>query len=446
MLTKLNKYSTLNQLFDNNSAILVAVSGGIDSVTLLHLLTKSKIKQLAVAHCNFHLRGKESDEDEKFVHSLAEFYKLSFFGTHFDTVKYASEQKVSIQEAARELRYRWFEEVSTKEGYDLIAVGHNKDDVAETFLFNLIRGTGTDGLTGIKPKTGKIIRPLLFATRSEITAYGEQNNLRYREDSSNRSDKYSRNFIRHKIIPLLKDINPQATEHIFEATQKLNETNKIAEKTIRDFTERIVLRQNDKIKVSVPLLLKQQYPMPFLHYILKDYGFSPKELPKILTALTQSGKQFFSPAHILLTDRDFFYIYQIPTDTTEKKIEIKSFIHKLTNPVNLTFLVIEKIDNLQIKKNPRYAFLDYDKIVFPLIIRKWENGDSFHPFGMNGQKKLSDYFVDQKFSLLQKQEIWVMETDSKICWLIGERIDNRFAVTDATKTVLQIEVSEQMML
>ena len=322
-------------------------------------------------------------------------------------------------------------------------MGHNKDDVAETFLFNLVRGTGTAGLTGIKPKTGKIIRPLLFATRSEITAYGKQNDLQYREDSSNHSDKYSRNFIRHKIIPLLKDINPQAAEHIFEAAQKLNETNEIANDTIKEFTNRIVLRQSNKISVSVTLLLKQQYPLPFLHHILKDYGFSPKELPKRLTALSQPGRQFFSDTYTLLTDRDFFYVYRTPIETTESSFEIKSFIHELTNPINLKFLVVEKTEDLQIKKNPRYAFLDYDKIVFPLIIRKWKKGDAFHPFGMNGQKKLSDYFVDRKFSLLQKQEIWVMETGGKICWLIGERIDNQFAITNKTTRILQIEKAEQ---
>ncbi|MCD6366334.1 MAG: tRNA lysidine(34) synthetase TilS [Bacteroidales bacterium] len=443
MLTELNKYSTLNQLFDNNSAILVAVSGGIDSVTLLHLLSRSKIKKLAIAHCNFHLRGEESDKDEKFVTTLAKQYNLPFFITRFETEEFAKIKRISIQEAARTLRYLWFEEIRQTNNFDWIAVGHNKDDVAETFLFNLVRGTGTTGLTGIKPKTGKIIRPLLFATRSEITVYGKQNNLQYREDSSNRSDKYSRNFIRHKIIPLLKDINPQATKHIFEATQKLNETNKIAGETIREFTNRIVLRQGNKISVSVTLLLKQQYPLPFLHHILEDYGFNPKELSKILTALSQPGRQFFSTTHTLLTDRDFFYVYRTPVETTEKNFEIKLFTPEITDPINLKFLVVEKTTDLQIKKNPRYAFLNYDKISFPLTIRKWQNGDSFHPFGMNGQKKLSDYFVDRKFSLLQKQEIWVMETGGKICWLIGEQIDNRFAVTNETKQILQIEKTEQ---
>ncbi len=443
MLTEFNKYSRFNRLFDDNSTILVAVSGGIDSVTLLHLLSRSKAGKLAIAHCNFRLRGKESDEDEKFVTTLAKQYNLPFFVTHFDTEEFAKTEKISIQEAARTLRYRWFEEIRQTNNFDWIAVGHNNDDVTETFLFNLVRGTGTAGLTGIKPKTGKIIRPLLFASRAEITTYAKENNLQYREDSSNRSDKYSRNFIRHKIIPLLKDINPQAAGHIFDTSQKINEINEIANATISEFTNRIVLRQGNKIAVSVALLLKQQYPLPFLYHIVKDYGFSPKELPKILEALSQPGRQFFSATHTLLTDRDFFYVYQTPHETVNNYFEIKSFTHELSEPVNLKFLIVEKTDDFRIKKNPRYAFLDYDKITFPLIIRKWQNGDSFNPFGMKGQKKLSDYFVDQKFSLLQKQEIWIMETAGKICWLIGERIDDRFAVTDKTKRILQIEKTEQ---
>ena len=443
MLTSFNRYIATNQLFTKDSSVLVAVSGGIDSVTLLSLLVQSHIKQLAIAHCNFQLRGKEADVDEEFVSELAQQYGLPFFVTRFNTEQYATEQKISIQEAARVLRYQWFEKIRKENGFDWVAVGHNKNDVAETFLFNLVRGTGPAGLSGIKPKTGHIIRPLLFATRQEITDYAHEHQLKYREDSSNRSEKYSRNFIRHKILPLLSDINPQALDHIFATTTKINETNDIANETIRNLTNRIVLKQNDKITVSIPLLLKQKHPLTFLHFLLKDYDFSAKELPKILKALTQPGRQFFSPTHTLLIDREFFYIFKTtPKDITDTYI-INSFTHEITEPLSLKFMVVENTKDLEIKKYPRLAYLDFDKVSFPITIRRWQKGDSFQPFGMQGQKKLSDYFVDRKFSILQKQEMWLMETHQAICWLIGERIDHRFAVTNHTKRILQIEKTEQ---
>ncbi len=440
------KYASDSQLFTKGNSLLIAVSGGIDSVTLLHLLAKSDIKQLAVAHCNFQLRGHESDGDEDFVHNLSESFGLHFFVTHFDTEKYAGTHKISIQEAARTLRYQWFEKIRRKNGFDWIATGHNKDDTVETFLFNLIRGTGPEGLTGIKPKYGKVIRPLLFATRKEITAYANENNLVWREDSSNCFDKYSRNFIRHQIIPKMQQINPQAQEHIFSASQKINDLHKISTESIRNFTNRIVLRQGNKITVSTVLLLKQKHPLPFLHFILKDYGFNPKELRKILDTLNQSGKQFFSPTHTLLTDRDFFFIFPVKKNTTPKSFNITSLLPEISEPVKLKFLIMAKTGDLQIRKNKRFACLDYDKIKFPVIIRKWQNGDSFYPFGMKQRKKLSDYFVDNKFSRLKKDEIWLMETGGEICWLVGERIDNRFAVTGKTKQVLQIEFFEQTLL
>lgn len=439
MKSGFNNYITTNQLFTKDNTILIAVSGGIDSVSLLHLISQSNIKKTGILHCNFHLRGNESDEDEKFVFELSKQYHLPFFVTHFDTKKFASEKNISIQEAARNLRYQWFEEIRKENNYDLIAVGHNKDDTVETFLFNLMRGTGTDGLSGIKSLTGKIVRPLLFASRNEITAFAKENHLAFREDSSNKSEKYSRNFIRHRIIPMMMKINPQVQEHIFATSQKINDINEIATETIRDFTSRIVIQQQGKVSVSTTLLLKQKYPLPFLHFILKEYGFNPKELPKILEALNQSGRQFYSATHTLLTDRDFFYLFPNQKPEITKSFKIKIMKPEISDPVKLKFTVIEKPEDFHIKKNKRFAFLDSDKISFPLIIRKWKSGDSFHPFGMNGEKKLSDYFVDNKFSLHEKQEIWLLETNKKICWIIGERIDNRFAITEATKNILQIE-------
>ncbi len=437
-----DQYNITHSLFSKEDSIIVAVSGGIDSITLLHLLVKSQSKKLAIAHCNFQLRGKEADADEQFVCDLAQHYGLPFFVTHFNTKQYATEQKISIQEAARQLRYSWFEKIRKENDFDWVAIGHNKNDVAETFLFNLVRGTGPAGLSGIKANIGTIIRPLLFATRQEIADFAHKHQLKYREDSSNRSEKYSRNFIRHKVLPLLSEINPQALNHIFETTTKINEIDNIANETIRDLTNRIMLKQNDKIAVSIPLLLKQKYSLTILHFILKDYGFSSKELPKILNALTHPGHEFLSSTHTLVIDRNYFYIFKTTPKNKTDTYTIHSFTYEITEPLSLIFRVVENTKDLKIKKYPRLAYLDFDKVSFPLTIRRWQNGDSFFPFGMKKKKKLSDYFIDLKFSILQKQEMWIMETNKEICWLIGERIDHRFAVTDNTKRILKIEKTE----
>ncbi|HIE15560.1 MAG TPA: tRNA lysidine(34) synthetase TilS [Bacteroidales bacterium] len=351
-------------------------------------------------------------------------------------------KNLSIQEAARVLRYRWFENIRKENNYDLIAVGHNKNDIAETFLFNLLRGTGTDGLTGIKPLSGKIVRPLLFASREEIKYFAREAQLLFREDSSNRSEKYARNFIRHRILPSLQKVNIQAIDHIVAAAKKIDDTNQIALETIRNFANKIVIHHHDKISVSVKLLLKQKQPIPFLYFILKDFGFNPKELPKILEALNYPGRQFHSSSHSLFTGRDFFYIYPKQNLVTKKSFRIETLKPEITEPINLAFSIIENTDNFVIKKNNRFASFDYDKIIFPLIIRKWKNGDSFYPLGMKKKKKLSDFFIDEKIPIPEKEAMWLLETDGAICWLIGKRIDDRFKVTPTTKRILQIEMTE----
>jgi len=439
---KFKQYISDKQLFNNKHAILVAVSGGIDSIVLLHLLHLTKIKRLGILHCNFQLRGKESDNDESFVLSLSKKYNLPFFVTRFHTKSFARLQNLSIQEAARVLRYRWFESIRKENNYDLIAVGHNKNDIAETFLFNLLRGTGTDGLTGIKPLSGKIVRPLLFASREEIKYFAREAQLLFREDSSNRSEKYARNFIRHRILPSLQKVNIQAIDHIVAAAKKIDDTNQIALETIRNFANKIVIHHHDKISVSVKLLLKQKQPIPFLYFILKDFGFNPKELPKILEALNYPGRQFHSSSHSLFTGRDFFYIYPKQNLVTKKSFRIETLKPEITEPINLAFSIIENTDNFVIKKNNRFASFDYDKIIFPLIIRKWKNGDSFYPLGMKKKKKLSDFFIDEKIPIPEKEAMWLLETDGAICWLIGKRIDDRFKVTPTTKRILQIEMTE----
>ncbi len=426
------------QLFEPDTEILLTVSGGIDSVFMLHLFYECNF-DFSIAHCNFKLRGDESDKDEQFVKQLAERYACAFYIKSFDTETYAEENNLSIQMAARELRYDWFEEIREKNNYDYIAIAHNLDDLIETFFINLIRGTGLKGLTGIKSKTNKIIRPILFAQRNEIIEYCSKKNISYREDSSNISTKYLRNKIRHEVIPLFKEINPSITETIIQNTIRFAHAEKIYSDTINQIKKIFVFKDADDYYINIQKLLeKGELKKTILFEILTEFNFSNKIIDDIVLSLDgTSGKKFFSSTHRLLRDREFLIVSPIK-DKKENLYYIDEGSKEIKHPIHLKFSVVDNNDSFEITKDKLIAYIDYDKVEFPLLLRKWHKGDYFQPFGLPHFKKLSDFFVDNKFSINEKENTWILASGEKIIWVIGYRIDDRFKIISNTKKILII--------
>lgn len=441
MLSSFLKYIEKENLFSTENKILLAVSGGIDSVVMCELFHLAGLK-FGIAHCNFQLRDSESDQDEEFVEELSAHYNVSFHNTAFDTHSFAKKNKYSIQVAARELRYTWFEEIRQEYNYNCIATAHHLNDSIETFLFNFSRGTGIAGLHGILPKQRTVVRPLLFATKQEIEAFAKKQKLNFREDSSNASDKYTRNKIRHSIVPLFKKLNPDFEKAAAGTIQRLIDTECIYEHAIASQRAAIVKTTNNITSISIRSLNKLNPLQTYLYEFLKPFNFNSATVDEIQEALTgEAGKQFFSATHRLIKDRDTLIIQELDAKA------LTSTIYKLKK--NQKELVTETF-KLQFKKLKKYkissanssATIDFKKLEFPLEIRKWQKGDSFYPLGMKGKKKLSDFLIDKKLSLFEKENTWLLVSGNKIVWVIGLRMDERFKVTETTTEVFQIEFLE----
>ena len=428
-----------NDLFTSTDKVLLAVSGGIDSSVLCYLFHKAGFS-FAIAHCNFQLRDDESDEDESFVKELANHYHVPFHHIRFETNTYIKENKLSIQVAARELRYEWFEKIRREHGYAYIATAHHQGDVIETFFINLIRGTGISGLRSIVSKQGTIIRPLLFASKKDIVAYGEKNKILYREDSSNASDKYLRNKIRHHLLPVLKEFSPVAEESILHSIEKLRDAEFIYKQTIEQARSNICKEKNNTIHISITELQKLNPLTTYLYEFLKPYGFNAVAAGDILKALNgESGKRFLSTTHRLIKDRDFLIIEPLASSAKEEEYSIHKDQQEFAIPGIILHFQITKAGKRTIPVAPHIAAIDLDMLHFPLILRKWKTGDTFYPLGLNGKKKLSDFFIDKKLSLPEKENTWLLCSDDKIVWVIGMRIDERFKVTGKTTNILFIE-------
>ncbi len=426
------------QLFTQADKILLALSGGIDSVFMAYLFKKHQFN-FSIAHCNFKLRGEESDHDEEFVKKLASSFQVKLYVNHFDTETYANEQSISIQMAARDLRYNWFEEIRKKEGYNYIAVAHNQNDVIETFFINLIRGTGIKGLTGIKSKNNYIIRPIIFAQRTEIEQYCLENNIKFREDSSNMSTKYFRNKIRHNVMPLLEELNPKINHTIIENIERLTDVEIIYNQAIQEFKNDCITIDGETVCIEIEKIAKNSLVRrTYLFEILQEYGFSNKIINDVIQSLDNiSGKTFYSATHRILKDRNTLLISPLSI-AEEHTYYIDEGTKYFYNPINLTLEIIEKKGDFKIDKNNKIGYFDLDQLSFPLIVRKWKKGDFFQPFGMQGLKKLSDYFIDQKLSIIDKENVWILASGEKIVWIIGLRTDDRFKIIESTKTILKI--------
>jgi len=441
MLEKFLNYIVTLKLIDKSDKILLTVSGGIDSVTMLDLFKQTDI-HFAIAHCNFQLRGEEANADQQFVKELAKSVNKEFYTINFETEKFAIEQKISIQMAARDLRYTWFKKIASENGLSKIATAHNRDDVVETFLMNIARGTGIKGLTGIAPVKGNIIRPLLFAPRKEITTYVKSNKLKYREDSSNAQTKYKRNLVRHKIIPLFNELNPSFAETIIHETNIFQSVNLIYQSKVEKIKNAAMHFdiKNHRITIDIKSLLAFQADTPILYDLLYPYGYSFSDVQEIFNSInSQPGKQFISENYILVKDRGSFII--------EPKTELKSnncFIIEKPNctieqPIGFKINHLTDIKNFVIPKNQNSIALDYEKVSFPLVLRHWQKGDFFNPLGSSGKKKISDFFTDKKIPLTEKNKIWLLTSANRIIWIIGYQIDNSVRITDKTKSILLIE-------
>ncbi len=414
--------------------VLLAVSGGIDSMVLLHLFEQSGF-EYGVAHCNFQLRGEESDGDERFVREYVQMHGIPSFFETFDTEEYARISGISIEMAARELRYAFFERIRRENNYDRIVTAHHQDDLIETFFLNLSRKTGIKGLTGIKEKSGYLIRPLLLAGREEIEQYAAQNYLDYREDSTNNEVVYQRNFLRHKILPLFNELNPAFKKNLLASIDNLRDAEQVYTSVLNRDKEEVVEETNDEMRIDIEKLRTTEFPHLLLLEVLSPLHFNPSVIDEVVQSLeSEPGKQFFSATHRLVKDRAFLFVAPIK-EQGEQLYYIEETDMELFEPVQLS---IEKTAaaGFKIVKSPDVACIDLDTIQFPLLIRKWKQGDYFQPLGMQGMKKISDFFIDQKIPLHEKENTWLLCSGKKIVWIVGQRLDDRFKVTNKTQNVL----------
>lgn len=426
---RIQRFIDKKNLFTPKEKVLVALSGGADSVALLRVLL-SLGYACECAHCNFHLRGMESNRDEEFVRSLCDEQSVPLHVIHFETEAYAKEHHLSIEMAARSLRYDWFEQIRKERKASVIAVAHHRDDSVETFLLNLIRGTGIDGLKGISPKNGQVVRPLLSESRESILNYLQAIHQEYVTDSTNLQDEYMRNKIRLNILPQMAELNPSVMETIQETCVRLGEVAAIYHLNREEALKQKVTTLSEKTMcLSIDAILNDVAPVSLLHECLYPLGFNSAQVEDIYRCLDsqQSGKRFYAKEWEVVRDRN---------DLLIQKIETENFLPEL-------WIEEKTMDaSFVIPKDKHIACLDADKVNQPLTIRKWQTGDKFVPFGMTGQKKVSDYLTDRKFSIIQKEKQCVVCCGEKIVWLVNERSDNRFRITEQTRRVMLIQIKK----
>jgi tRNA(Ile)-lysidine synthase len=435
MLSKLREHLDDNLPFLKEKKLLLAVSGGLDSMVLVHLLQQLDFA-ISIAHCNFNLRGNESDGDEDLITTYAKKNNLPFFVTHFDTALFASDNKLSIQVAARQLRYLCFDELLRENDLDHLLTAHHLDDSLETFLINFTRGTGLEGLTGIPQQNGKIVRPLLPFTRNEILAYAEENDIQWREDSSNASDKYLRNKLRHDIVPILKALNPSFANSFLQTLENLQQAQSLVEDASMLIYKQVVSEKDGQKHFNIAQLKRLPNYKAYLYQWLVSFGFTAWEDIYAL-ADGQSGKYILSGKFRLLKDREVLILGPAPSEDN-LVFEITEQQQIIEEPIKLSLAITRSVNDNATKK---IIFVDNQLIKYPLFLRRWQEGDYFCPIGMNGlKKKVSKYFKDEKFSLTEKENTWLLCSGSAIIWITGHRADERFKVTETTNTILKIEL------
>jgi tRNA(Ile)-lysidine synthase len=437
MLQKFKQYILQHHLFQAKDKLLIAVSGGVDSVLLCELCHQAGY-DFAIAHCNFKLRAEESDNDETFVKLLAQKYGTPFFVTHFETQEFATQQKMGIQEAARNLRYNWFKQIATQHHFNCILTAHHADDSIETLLMNFFKGTGIKGLHGILPKENSffnIVRPLLFAKKLDILNVAATLHLSFVQDSSNASNKYTRNYFRNELIPALQLVYPSVQQNLLSNIDRFAAAEILYQQAIDAHKKKLI--EIKGVEIHIPILkLQKVNPMPtILFEIIKEYGFNFQQTNEAIGILnSESGRYIQSSTHTIIKNRKWLIIAPIDTEVASN-ILIENGINKIEFAGGI--LHIKNMDALnELQPSKLVAQLEAKDIQFPLLLRKWKQGDYFYPLGMKHKKKLSRFFIDQKLSITDKEKVWVIESNKKIIWVLGMRIDDRFKVTLNTKAVI----------
>ena len=438
MLQKFKKYIEENNLIKPDERILIAVSGGIDSMVMTHLFLRLNYN-IGIAHCNFSLRSQESDKDEELVSGFATEHNLPFYSIRFETKAYSAKRNISIQMAARELRYKWFEKIRSENNFDSIALAHNLNDNIETLIINLVRGTGITGLTGMKPCVNRLIRPLLFAKREEIVTYCNRYGITYREDMSNADTKYLRNKVRHLIIPVLKEMNPSIEDTLNDTAERFTGINEIVTEYLSALKENISEEKEGLAKFRISMLKPHLHNKALLFELFKPYGIADISLNDLINVIEgKTGGQLFTGSHRIIKNRDEIIVTGVKRDDEETRVVFN--LNEFDKVPEIESVREESLTKgFEIPTGHMSASIDRDKLIFPLIVRKWRAGDYFYPFGMKQKKKLSDYFIDNKYSIFDKENALILESGGKIVWIIGDRIDNRFRITSSSEKILVLK-------
>ncbi len=437
MLNPFLKYYKEKLKINPSQKVLLAVSGGIDSMVMLYLFRAANIP-IAVAHVNFKLRKNESEGDALFVKQTCEKASIPFYTTQFETQKIATDRKQSIQLVARDLRYEWLEKIRVENQFDFIATAHHLNDSIETAIYNFTKGTGIRGLTGIPPIRNQIIRPLLFASKDTIEKYSASFEIQFREDASNTNDKYARNLIRHQVIPTLQELNPALENTARKNFDKLNEVSILFEERIAQIKNEVMTSfANGDVEFDLAKIKKHTAQKTILYECISPFGFNEDQVIQMLkTTDTKSGRQFLTVSHRAVLNRDKLIVTTIPS-TNNRLAEV--ILHSPNEKLDLGdgVIYVETTSVIPTKFEKHLAYLDLGKLDFPLKFRRWQAGDNFQPFGMNGQQqKLKDFFVNNKFSLLEKEKVWILESAGTICWIVGHRVDHRVCVQPQTTEIL----------